>query len=107
MTIKNNSITPELEQKLTISNLVFLAISKLTIRQLEIMKKVKSYERINPKILIREVEKRLGFQKKQTINEIEELAELRIIIPRTKEKNKELELTELGKLITTEVEREV
>ena len=63
----NKSITPELEQKLTISNLTFLAINKLSLRQLEIMKKIK--------------------QKEEVLEE--------------------LELTELGRLITIEVMRKV
>ncbi|MEK6918478.1 MAG: hypothetical protein AABW73_00385 [Nanoarchaeota archaeon] len=105
MTLK--SITPELEHKLTVSNLVFLAISKLSIRQLEILKKVHKYHSVKSSSLIREVERRLGFSKKKTISEIEELGELKLLAPRIIDNSRELELTELGELITAEVEREV
>lgn len=103
----NRSITLQLEQKLTISNLVFLAISKLSISQLEIMRKINYHESINPESLIEETERRLGIRKEKTLNEIEELGELRLITSRTKRKVTELELTDLGKLITIEVERKV
>ncbi len=107
MTIKNNSKKNEQENKLTVSNLIFLAISKLTIEELELIKTVRTKNgKIRTEELIRITSTKLSKNQELLFKNLEELGELRLITP-TFEEEKRVELTELGELIASEVLREV
>src|SRR3989344_6450636 len=106
MIIKNNSKKNEQENKLTVSNLIFLAISKLTIEELELIKTAKEKNgRIRTEELIKITSTKLSKKLKILFKELEELGSLRLITP-TFEEEKRVELTEIGELIAAEVLRE-
>ena len=107
MTLKNKSKKNEQLNKLTVSNLVFLAISKLSIEELELIKMVRKKDNmIKTDELIRITSKKISQKPLILSKELEELESLRLITP-TFDENKLLELTELGELIATEVLREI
>jgi len=100
----------ELEHKLTISNLVFLAISQLNVYQLEMLKATHlSRGRIEPRKLVRIISVRMKCLPSLLFRDLESLGSMRLVHPHynAKEDSRVLELTDTGRLIAEEVMREV
>ncbi len=107
MILKNNSKKNEYEHKLTVSNLIFLAISKLSIEELELIKAVRIKNgKIRIEELLRITSKKVSKKPQVLFKELEELGSLRLITP-SFSKQKLVELTDIGELIAKEILRVV
>ena len=94
------------EHRLMVSNLVFLIISQLEVRHLEIIKKVHAAERARSRELILRMARERRCLQKEILKDLELLSSMRIIY-HLKNSDEIIELTDIGKLIAEEVRREV
>ena len=104
--MKYQTKSKDIEFTLTVSNLVFLAISQMDVRHLEIIKKVYIARELKSEDLADRLARELDINSSMMMKDLDMLSSARIL-HYSKNSSNAIELTDTGKLIALEIMREV